>query len=87
MKLPALFALALALAACKNDVPSAPMEPAPAPVTPAPTDPVTPVPESPRKSTSVEIGSDGVSIENNRSATQTDLSVKDGKAAVSVKNR
>ncbi len=77
------------LAACKNEVPSAPAEPAPVDVTPPPAIPEKPTPEMPqeREGTSVQIGPDGVSVENKDGNHKTDVKIKgDGKASVDVRS-
>lgn len=81
--------LSVVLSACKNEVPSAPAEPAPVDVTPPPAIPEKPKPEmtQEKEGTSVQIGPDGVSVKNKDGDHKTDVKIKgDGKASVDVRS-
>lgn len=81
--------LIVLLAACKNEVPSAPVEPAPVDATPPPAIPERPKPEMPqeKEGTSVQIGPDGLSVENKDGDHKTDVKIKgDGKTSVDVRS-
>lgn len=81
--------LSVALLSCKNEVPSAPAEPAPVDVTPPPAIAQKPKPEmsQEKQGTSVQIGSDGVRVENQDGNHKTDVKIKgDGKASVDVRS-
>lgn len=74
------------LTACKNDVPSAPAEPASVPATPPPAIPEKPTPEvDDNDGTSVKVGSDGISVKSKDGVKKTDVEVGGGKASVEVK--
>jgi|GEM_PF-4787315 len=81
--LAAMFAFALT--SCKNEVPSAPIEPPSVPASPAPSVPEKPKPEVPQTQTSVEMNKDGVNVETKNGENKTDVSVKNGKPTVDVK--
>ncbi|MFT3796093.1 hypothetical protein [Flavobacterium sp.] len=76
------------LTACKNEVPSAPAEPAAVPSTPAPALPETPEPEVPqqKEGTSVQIGPDGVKVQNKNGDKKTGVKVEDGKITVDARS-
>ena len=74
------------LTACKNEVPSAPAEPASVPATSPPAVPEKPAPEMDENDgTSVKVGSDGISVKTKDGEKKTDVEVGSGKAAVEVK--
>ena len=76
----------LLLTACKNDVPSAPAEPASVPVAQPQPVPEKPTPEvNENDGTSVKVGSDGISVKTKDGEKKTDVEVGNGKASVEVK--
>lgn len=78
--------LVVLLAACKNEVPSAPAEPPAIPATLPPAMPEKPNPEMKESDgTSVKVGSDGISVKSKDGEKKTDVQVGDGKASVEVK--